>query len=72
MFFAVSAYLRYTLDGSTPNGGVSGNGTEITAASGKISFNVSTHEKTLKAIAYKPGLAGSPIAEGTYVYQSPY
>jgi Fn3 associated len=66
------AYLRYTLDGSTPTGGVSGNGTEIAAASGKISFNVTTREKALKAIAYKPGLADSPIAEATYVYQSPY
>jgi hypothetical protein len=29
-------------------------------------------EKTLKAIAYKPGLADSSITEGTYVYESPY
>ena len=28
------AYLRYTLDGSTPTGGSSGNGTEIAAARG--------------------------------------
>ena len=66
------AYLRYTLDGSTPTGGSSGNGTQIEAASGKISFTVGPREKTLKAIAYKAGLADSPIAEGTYVYQSPY
>ena len=66
------AYLRYTLDGSTPTSGSSSNGTEIAAASGKISFNVTTREKALKAIAYKPGLADSPIAEATYVYQSPY
>jgi hypothetical protein len=66
------AYLRYTLDGSTPTGGLSGNGTQIAAASGKVSFRVGPREKTLKAIAYKPGLADSSIAEGTYVYESPY
>jgi Fn3 associated len=66
------AYLRYTLDGSTPTGGLSGNGTEIAAASGRISFGVGRREKTLKAIAYKPGLADSSIAEGIYVYESPY
>jgi hypothetical protein len=66
------AYLRYTLDGSTPTGGSSGNGTQIAAASGKVSFTVGSREKTLKAIAYKPGLADSPIAEGIYVYESPY
>jgi hypothetical protein len=66
------AYLRYTLDGSTPTGGSSGNGTQIAAASGKVSFTVGPREKTLKAIAFKPGLSDSPIAEGTYVYQSPY
>ena len=66
------AYLRYTLDGSTPTGGASGNGTEIAAARGKIWFTVGSREKTLKAIAYKPGLADSSIAEATYVYESPY
>jgi hypothetical protein len=66
------AYLRYTLDGSTPTGGSSGNGTQIAAASGKVSFTLGPREKTLKAIAYKAGLADSPIAEGTYVHQSPY
>ena len=66
------AYLRYTLDGSTPTGGSSGNGTQIAAARGKVSFTLGPREKTLKAIAYKPGLTDSPIAEGTYVYQSPY
>ena len=66
------AYLRYTLDGSTPTGGPSGNGTQIAAASGKVSFPVGPREKTLKAIAYKAGLADSSIAEGTYVYESPY
>src|SRR5262249_3278330 len=30
------AYLRYTLDGSTPSGGSSGNGTQIAAARGKV------------------------------------
>jgi Chitobiase/beta-hexosaminidase C-terminal domain len=66
------AYLRYTLDGSTPTGGSSGNGTLIEAAKGKVSFTVGPREKTLKAIAYKAGLADSPIAVGSYVYQSPY
>jgi Fn3 associated len=66
------AYLRYTLDGSIPTGGLSGNGTQIAAATGKVSFTVGPREKTLKAIAYKPGLADSSIAEGTYVYASPY
>jgi len=66
------AYLRYTLDGSTPTGGSSDKGTEIAAASGKVSFAVGPRERTLKAIAYKPGLADSSIAEATYVYESPY
>jgi hypothetical protein len=66
------AYLRYTLDGSTPTSGSSGNGTQIAAASGKVWFTVGPREKVLKAIAYKAGLADSSIAEGTYVYQSPY
>jgi hypothetical protein len=65
------AYLRYTLDGSTPTGGSSGNGTQIAAASGKVLFTVGPREKTLKGIAYKPELADSSIAEGTYVYESP-
>lgn len=66
------AYLRYTLDGSTPTSGPSGNGTEIAAANGEIEFTVGARAKMLKAVAYKPGLADSPVAEGTYVYQSPY
>jgi hypothetical protein len=66
------AYLRYTLDGSTPTGGLSGNGEQIAATSGKVWFTVGAREKTLKAIAYKPGLADSSIAEVTYAYQSPY
>jgi len=66
------AYLRYTLDGSTPTGGPSGNGTEIAAASGEIWFTIGAQEKTLKAIAYKPGLVDSSIAVGTYVYESRY
>ena len=68
------AYLRYTLDGSTPTGGSSGNGTEITASRGEVTveFGVGPNGTTLKAIAYKPGLADSLIAVGNYVYQSPY
>ncbi len=64
--------MRYTLDGSTPTGGLSGNGTQIEAASGKVSFTVGPRKKTLKAIAYKSGLVDSLIAEGNYVYESPY
>jgi len=66
------AYLRYTLDGSTPTGGTAGNGTQIAAPTGKAEFTVGPREKTLKVIAYKEGLADSPVAEATYVYQSPY
>ena len=68
------AYLRYTLDGSTPTGGPSGNGTEITASSGTVSveFGVGPGGTTLKAIAYKEGLADSPVAVGSYFYDSPY
>jgi hypothetical protein len=53
------AYLRYTLDGSTPTGGTSGNGTEITASSGTVSvqFGLGPRGTTLKAIAYKAGWA---------------
>jgi len=58
------AYLRYTLDGSAPTGGPEGIGTQIEAASGKIEFTVGARPKTLKAIAFKPGLADSPVAEG--------
>jgi len=68
------AYLRYTLDGSTPTGGSSGNGTEIAAAKGEVTveFGVGPRGTVLKAIAYKAGLADSLIAVGNYVYQSPY
>jgi Chitobiase/beta-hexosaminidase C-terminal domain len=68
------AYLRYTLDGSTPTGGSSGNGTEITASKGTVlvEFGVGPKGTTLKAIAYKKGLADSLIADGKYVYESPY
>jgi hypothetical protein len=66
------ANLRYTLDGSTPTGGSSGNGTEIEAASGKVSIPLGPKEKTLKAIAYKAGLDDSSVAAATYVYESPY
>jgi hypothetical protein len=66
------AYLRYTLDGSTPTSGPAGNGTLIPAAKGRVLFTVGPREKTLQAIAYKAGLANSSIAVGTYVYESPY
>jgi chitobiase/beta-hexosaminidase-like protein len=68
------AYLRYTLDGSTPTGGSSGNGTEITASSGTVlvEFGLGPKGTTLKAVAYKEGLIDSPVVIGNYVYQSPY
>ena len=68
------AYLRYTLDGSTPTSGSSGNGTEVTASNGTVLvvFGVGPRGTTLEAIAYKEGLADSLIAVGNYVYQSPY
>ena len=68
------AYLRYTTDGSTPTSGSSGNGSEITASKGTVlvEFGVGPVGTTLKAIAYKEGLADSAIAAGNYVYQSPY
>jgi hypothetical protein len=65
------AYLRYTLDGSTPTGGPTGHGTLIKAASGKVAVGTSPVGKTLKAIAYKAGWTDSLIAAGTYVYESP-
>jgi hypothetical protein len=68
------AHLRYTLDGSTPTSGSSGNGTEIAASSGTVSveFGLGPSGTTLKAIAYKEGLADSLLAVGNYVYESPY
>ena len=67
------AYLRYTLDGSTPTGGSSGNGTQIPAGRGEVTVTFEPGEtKALKAIAYKEGLADSLIAVGNYVYESPY
>ena len=61
------AYLRYTLDGSTPT---SSHGTLIPAASGTASFHIWPPGKTLKAIAYKAGWTTSLIAVGNYVYES--
>ncbi len=61
------AYLRYTLDGSTPT---SSHGTRIAAASGKASFSFDARGRTLKAIAYKAGWTTSLIAVGNYVYES--
>ena len=61
------AYLRYTLDRSTPTGGPSGHGTKIAAASGKVTFPIG--HKTLKAIAYKAGSTTSLIAVGDYDYE---
>ena len=60
------AYLRYTLDGSAPTGGPTGHGTLIAAASGKVTVTTTLRGRTLKAIAFKAGLADSLIAVGTY------
>jgi hypothetical protein len=64
------ASLRYTLDGSAPTGGPTGHGTLIAAASGKVTVSTTLRGKTLKAIAFKAGLANSLIAVGTY-YRGP-
>jgi hypothetical protein len=61
--------LRYTLDRSTPT---SGHGTQIAAASGKVSVTFGSGGTILKAIAYKAGFTDSLIAVGKYVYESPY
>jgi hypothetical protein len=61
------AYLRYTLDGSTPT---SSHGTLIPAVSGHASFHIFPPGKTLKAIAYKAGWTTSLIAVGNYVHES--
>ena len=62
------AYLRYTLDRTTPTGGPSGHGTLIAASSGQVTFPIG--HKTLKAIAYKAGWTTSLIAEGDYDYEA--
>jgi Chitobiase/beta-hexosaminidase C-terminal domain len=62
------AYLRYTLDGSTPT---AGHGTRIKASSGKVTFRFGRRGRTFKAIAYKAGWADSAIAVGNYVYKLP-
>jgi hypothetical protein len=61
------AYLHYTLDRTTPTGGPSGHGTQIAAASGKVTFP--TGHKRLQAIAYKAGWTTSLIAVGDYDYE---
>jgi hypothetical protein len=61
------AYLRYTLDGSTPTCGSSGHGTTIPAQSGTVLVPIPTvFGRTLKAIACKPGLTPSDVAVGYY------
>jgi Chitobiase/beta-hexosaminidase C-terminal domain len=59
----LGAKLRYTTDGSTPTGGPSGHGTPIPAQSG---VTPDVYGRTLRAIAFKPGLKDSPIADGDY------
>ena len=62
------AYLRYTLDRTTPTGGPSGHGAKISAASGNVTFSIG--HKTLKAIAYKAGWTDSLVAVGDYDYET--
>jgi hypothetical protein len=56
------AYLRYTLDGSTPTGGY---GTPIAAQSGSLAGPL-VFGRTLKAIAYKAGWDDSLVVVGKY------
>ncbi len=51
------ATIRYTTDGSTPTS------TSGTVYTGPVTLTGTT---TLKAIAYKSGLADSPVSQGTY------
>jgi hypothetical protein len=61
------AYLRYTLDGSTPTCGSSGHGTLIAAQTGVVHVPLpDVFGRTLKAIACKAGCADSPIVVGNY------
>jgi chitobiase/beta-hexosaminidase-like protein len=66
----MGAYLRYTLDGSTPTGEPSGHGTKILVSSGKVTFAFGARPKTLKAIAYKAAWTDSLIAVGEYAYEA--
>ncbi|HQE28575.1 MAG TPA: chitobiase/beta-hexosaminidase C-terminal domain-containing protein [Phycisphaerae bacterium] len=59
----VDAIIRYTTDGTNPS---QTHGTSITSGD-SVTLNSTT---TLKAIAYKPGLIDSPIAEATYTKQA--
>jgi len=59
-----------TTGASAPTGGPTGHGTLIAAASGKVTVSTTLRGKTLKAIAFKAGLANSLIAVGTY-YRGP-
>ncbi len=56
------ATIRYTIDGSTPTE------TNGTAYAGPVSISTAT---VLKAIAYKSGLADSPVASGIYMIGTP-
>lgn len=60
------AYLRYTLDGSTPTGGPAGHGTLIKAQSGHVPLVFGRTLKMLKAIAYKVGCTDSSVTGGQY------
>lgn len=63
------AQLRYTTDGSTPRDGSSPHGKLIPAQSGSIPVtfpDVFGRTLKLQAIAFKPGLTDSPVADGYY------
>jgi Fn3 associated len=64
------AYLRYTLDGSTPTGGTvrSWHANSSGARESHVQFR--GEGSTLKAIAYKAGWIDSLIAVGEYAYES--
>jgi hypothetical protein len=57
------AHLRYTLNGTAPSGSSGSNGTLIPAQQGVVP---DVFGRTLRAIAFKPGLTDSPIAGGNY------
>jgi Chitobiase/beta-hexosaminidase C-terminal domain len=57
------AQLRYTTNGDEPSGSSGNNGTLIPAKSGDTT---DVYGRTLRAIAFKPGLKDSPIADGDY------
>ena len=61
------AQIRWTIDGSTPS---PTNGNLINASSGVASFTVGSNQtKTLKAMAYKTGMANSNIKSADFTFE---